>query len=196
MRTHRAISGYLPPSISRLHFRLVHPLPLFRRFIVGAAIEKNFFWFLFFWFSLVSLRSLDWNYFFEFYTRYSYLEIFFIFSKHCFNSSSFHSVFLISFYLFSFYTRLITILSLLRIVENYDFDIISRFRISDSEFRLVSALSILCFDSSTLYLFNSSACYKQTFMLMRVCFMLILAILRLSDVFSFVLGVVYRLGIK
>ena len=59
---------------------------------------------------------------------------------------------------------------------------------SSHQFRLVSALSILRFDSS--------ACYKQTFMLMRVCFMLILAILRLSDVFSFVLGVVYRLGIK
>ena len=83
---------------------------------------------------------------------------------------------------------MITILSLLRIVENYDFDIISRFRISDSEFRLVSALPILRFDSS--------ACYKQTFMLMRVCFMLVLAILRLSDVFLFVLGVVYRLGLK
>ena len=63
-------------------------------------------------------------------------------------------------------------------------------------FRLVSALSILCFISSTLYLFDSSACYKQTSMLIWVCFMLILAILRLSDVFSFVLGVVYRLGIK
>ena len=64
------------------------------------------------------------------------------------------------------------------------------------QFRLVSALSILCFDSSTLYLFDYSACYKQTFMLMQVCFMLILAILRLSDVFSSVLGVVYRLGLK
>ena len=83
---------------------------------------------------------------------------------------------------------MITILSLLRIVENYDFDIISRFRISDSEFRLVSALPIL--------LFISSACYKQTSMLMIVWFMLVLAILRLSDVFSFVLGVVYRLGLK
>lgn len=64
------------------------------------------------------------------------------------------------------------------------------------QFRLVSALSILCLNSSTLYLFDSSACYKQTSMLMRVCFMLVLAILRLSDVFLFVLGVVYRLGIK
>ena len=61
-------------------------------------------------------------------------------------------------------------------------------RFSSHQFRLVSALSILRFDSS--------ACYEQTSMLMWVCFMLILAILRLSDVFSFVLGVVYRLGIK
>ena len=64
------------------------------------------------------------------------------------------------------------------------------------QFQLVSALQILRFDSSTLYLFNSSACYKQTSMLMIVWFMLVLAILRLSDVFSFVLGVVYRLGLK
>ena len=52
------------------------------------------------------------------------------------------------------------------------------------------------FYALTLYLFDSSACYKQTFMLMRVCFMLVLAILRLSDVFSSVLGVVYRRGLK
>ena len=52
------------------------------------------------------------------------------------------------------------------------------------------------FYTLTLQLFISSACYKQTFMLMWVCFMLVLAILRLSDVFSFVLGVVYRLGLK
>ena len=65
-----------PPSIFRLHFDS-WPLPLFRRLTMGAAIEKNFFWFLFFWFSLVSLRSLDWNYFFEFYTRYSYLDFFY-----------------------------------------------------------------------------------------------------------------------
>ena len=72
----------------------------------------------------------------------------------------------------------------------------SRVNINSYLFRLVSALFILRFDSSTLYLFNFSACYEQTFMLMWVCFMLILAILRLSDVFSFVLGVVYRLGLK
>ena len=64
------------------------------------------------------------------------------------------------------------------------------------KFRLVSALSIIRFNSSTLYLFDFYACYKQTFMLMRVWLMLVLAILRLSDVFSSILGVVYRLGLK
>ena len=129
------------------------------------SVLKLFFWILH---SLFLPRIIF--YFFVSPIRFLLVFYFFIFSKHCFNSSSFHSVFLISFYLFSFYTRLITILSLLRIVENYDFDIISRFRISDSEFRLVSALSILCFVSSTLYLFNSSACYKQTSMLMQSLF--------------------------
>ena len=52
------------------------------------------------------------------------------------------------------------------------------------------------FDLFQHCLFYSSACYKQTSMLMWVCFMLILAILRLSDVFLLVLGVVYRLGLK
>ena len=64
--------------------------------------------------------------------------------------------------------------------------------------------SRICFDlfqhclfyALSLKLFISSACYKQTSMLMIVWFMLVLAILRLSDVFSFVLGVVYRLGLK
>lgn len=40
-----------PPSIFRLHFRLDTPSPFLRRLTVGAAIEKNFFWFLFFWFA-------------------------------------------------------------------------------------------------------------------------------------------------
>ena len=52
------------------------------------------------------------------------------------------------------------------------------------------------FYALTLQLFISSAYYKQTSMLIQVCFMLVLAILRLSDVFLFVLGVVYRLGLK
>ena len=155
------------------------------------SVLKLFFWILH---SLFLPRIIF--YFFVSPIRFLLVFYFFIFSKHCFNSSSFHSVFLISFYLFSFYTRLITILSLLRIVENYDFDIISRFRISDSEFRLVSALSILCFDSSTLYLFNSSACYKQTFMLMQslvyACFGYFKAFWRVFVCFR----CSYRLGLK
>ena len=70
----------------------------------------------------------------------------------------------------------------------YSLDIISITIFDSHQFRLVSALSILLFDSS--------ACYKQTFMLIWVWFMLVLAILRLSDVFLFVLGVVYRLWLK
>ena len=92
----------------------------------------------------------------------------------------------------------------------YSLDIIS-ITIPDfaSDFRLVFLSSRLVFTrinfdlfqhclfyALTLYLFNSSACYKQTSMLIQVCFMLVLAILRLSDVFSSVLGVVYRLGLK
>ena len=180
---------FLNPLSTRSNYTSIFIFFLIFTRISQKSGLKLFFWILH---SLFLPRIIF--YFFVSPIRFLLVFYFFIFSKHCFNSSSFHSVFLISFYLFSFYTRLITILSLLRIVENYDFDIISRFRISDSEFRLVSALSILCFDSSTLYLFNSSACYKQTFMLMWVCFMLVLAILRLSDVFLFVLGVVIVLG--
>ena len=82
---------YIPPTFSTRT-----PSPFCAGWRWGLLSRKNFFdfiffrfsysistrilFFLFFWFSLVSLRSLDWNYFFEFYTRYSYLEIFFIFS--------------------------------------------------------------------------------------------------------------------
>ena len=53
------------------------------------------------------------------------------------------------------------------------------------------ALTLRLFISLTLLLvINKHLC------LCKVCFMLVLAILRLSDVFSSVLGVVYRLGIK
>ena len=141
MRTHTAKSAHLPPSISRLHFWLDTPSPYSAGWRWRAAIEKNFFDFRSF------TECLYWNYFFWILYSLFLSRFFFIFSKHCFNSSSFHPVFLISFYLFSFYTRLITIWSLLHIVENNGFDIISRFRISDSEFRLVSALFILRFIS-------------------------------------------------
>ena len=56
---------------------------------------------------------------------------------------------------------------------------------------LFYALTLRLFISLTLLLvINKHLC------LCKVWFMLVLAILRLSDVFSFVLGVVYRLGLK
>ena len=56
---------------------------------------------------------------------------------------------------------------------------------------LFYALSLKLFISLTLLLvINKHLC------LCKVWFMLVLAILRLSDVFLFVLGVVYRLGLK
>ena len=106
------------------------------------------------------------------------------------------------------------------IISIFNLLILTRFGYSwlSSSTRLCFALCLLVYDSLirfwistrinfdlfqhcllytlTLQLFNSSACYKQTSMLMIVWFMLVLAILRLSDVFSFVLGVVYRLGLK
>ena len=53
------------------------------------------------------------------------------------------------------------------------------------------ALTLRLFISLTLLLvINKHLC------LCKVCFMLVLAILRLSDVFLLVLGIVYRLGLK
>ena len=73
MRTHRAKSGYLPPSISRLHFWLVHPLPLLRRLTVGAAIEKNFF--LFFQSRLTRFKFLDISHGFRFFWFIQYNKL-------------------------------------------------------------------------------------------------------------------------
>ena len=160
MRTQIAKTEYLPPSIFRLHFDS-YPLPLFRRFIVGAAIEKNFLFFsdsviVLVWFWLSDYRLIVSIFNISIFTRFGYAWL----------SSS---------------TRLI----------------FARYSLSVLRYIFLVSIST-CFSivSLTLYLFNSSACYKQTSMLIWVCFMLILAILRLSDVFSFVLGVVYRLGIK
>ena len=104
------------------------------------SVLKLFFWILH---SLFLPRIIF--YFFVSPIRFLLVFYFFIFSKHCFNSSSFHSVFLISFYLFSFYTRLITIWSLLHIVENNGFDMILDY---DSDFasdlRLVFTRIKLC----------------------------------------------------
>ena len=178
VRTQIAKTAHLPAEYIPPTFLTRYPLPLLRRLTVGAAIEKNFFWFLFFW---LRFRIL-------------------FFQNPNFNSLSFarHSSFDFSLCIISYWFSLWILIFLFTIFDSdYNFD--SVFFASEfysHQFRLVSALSILCFDSSTLYLFNSSACYKQTSMLIWVWFMLILAILRLSDVFSFVLGVGYRLGIK
>ena len=129
-----------------------------------------------------------------------YREKFFIFFLNPLSTRSNYTLIFIFFLIFArihrmFGLRIFWILySLFLIIKFLEY--FSRVNINSYLFRLVSALFILCFNSSTLYLFNSPACHKQTSMLMWVCFMLILAILRLSDVFSFVLGVVYRLGIK
>ena len=133
---------------------------------MGAAIEKNFFYF--FSDSLVISQDSVLRIIFLFFLRLrSYSDSYSILFR--------ISVVLTRYKFCSIFTRLRFSYSLL---------------IFDShQFRLVSALPILCFNPSTLYLFNSSTCYKQTFML-------ILAILRLSDVFSSVLDVVYRLGLK
>ena len=64
-----------PPSIIRGTFWLVHPLPLFRRLTVGAAIEKNFFDFYFSDSLSCSYWLLLW---FSFYTRLITIWIYFI----------------------------------------------------------------------------------------------------------------------
>ena len=53
MRTQIAKTEYLPAEYIPPTFLTRGTLPVFRRFVVGAAIEKNFFLILFFRFSLV-----------------------------------------------------------------------------------------------------------------------------------------------
>ena len=117
-----------PPSIFRLHFDS-YPLPLLRRLTVGAAIEKNFFYFF------KTLLQLV-----KFWLSIPYQLLSFL-------------------VLYSFDYDL----DLLHIVENYGFDIISRFRIFDSIFRLVftrwiflaSISTCLSIVDSMLWLFDS-----------------------------------------
>ena len=66
-----------PPSIFRLHFWLEAPSPYSAGWRWGLLSRKIFFDF-YFSDSLVFTECLDWEYF-EFYTRYSYLEKFFLF---------------------------------------------------------------------------------------------------------------------
>ena len=94
-----------PLSIYGVYFDSWHPLPLLRRLTVGAAIEKNFFSFLWLRFRIFFLTPLSTRsnytsififfqilarihrmfglriFFFEFYTRYSYLDFFLFFQN-------------------------------------------------------------------------------------------------------------------
>ena len=183
MRTQIAKTGCLPAEYIPPTF-LTRTPPPFAQVDGGGLLSRKIF--LIFIFQILARIH-----------RMSGLRIFFLFSR--FSHSI--STRILFFYFFWFSFGFFDIRFSVKLV--YIRSILSRLRfltsllIFDSHrFRLISALSILCFDSSTLYLFNFSACYKQTSMLIWVWFMLILAILRLSDVFLFVLGVVYRLGIK
>ena len=174
MRTHRAKSAHLPAEYIPPTFWLEAPSPSSAGSPWGLLSRKIFFYFYFSDSLVISQDSVLRIIFLFFLRLRSYSDSYSILFR--------ISVVLTRYKFCSIFTRLRFSYSLL---------------IFDShQFRLVSALHILCFDSSTLYLFNSSTCYKQTFMLIWVCFMLILAILRLSDVFSSVLDVVYRLGLK
>ena len=147
-----------PPSIFRLLFDS-YPLPPFAQVDGGGCYREKFF--LFFWlrFRILFFQNPNFN-------SLSFAQY----------SSSDFSLCIIS-YWFSLW---ILIFSFTILDSDYNFGFcIFRFYIStrfysfnfySHQFRLVSALSILCFNSSTLYLFNSSACYKQTSMLMQSLF--------------------------
>ena len=196
MRTQIAKTGYLPAEYIPPTFWLVTPLPFLRRFIVGAAIEKNFFDFYFSDFSPYSQNV--WienilNFTLVILTSNNFL-FFFVTS---FLSDSYSILFRISVVLTHYKFSLDILLVWFRyIFLDYNFGFCV-FRLIFTRWILLASIST-CFSivSLTLYLFNNSACYKQTSMLMIVWFMLVLAILSLSVVFLFVLGVVYRLGLK
>ena len=136
------------------------------RYLVNGFLRLNNF-FIFFWihYQLVLIILWFWFLFSDFspYSQNVWIE----------NILNFTLVILISenfFYFFRFSFGLSDIRFSVKLV--YIRSILSRLRfltsllIFDSHrFRLISALSILCFISSTLYLFDSSAYYKQTSML-------------------------------
>ena len=197
MRTQIAKTGYLPAEYIPPTFWLDTPSPFCAGWRWGLLSRKIFLFFLIPLSTRSDYTSILILFFQIFVLVIQYKLSFRLVTSFARYSSSNFSLCIIS-YWFSLWILIFSFT-----IYNFDYNFgfcAFRFYISTRfysyQFRLVSALSILCFDSSTLYLFNSSACYKQTSMLMWVWFMLILAILRLSDVFSFVLGVVYRLGLK
>ena len=66
MRTQIAKTAHLPVEYIPPTFLTRYPLPLFRRLTVGAAIEKNFFWFYFFVSPIRFLLVFYFFYFFRF----------------------------------------------------------------------------------------------------------------------------------
>ena len=147
MRTHIAKTGYLPAEYIRGIFSTRTPSPFCAGSSLGAAIEKNFFYFFvtsfLFGFILDFIQNICSFNSLQVFSRYSSRLISLYFSRLKFWILCFSILYFDSFLLVEFYSH---------------------------QFRLVSALSILCFNSSTLYLFNSSACYKQTSMLMQSLF--------------------------
>ena len=106
-----------------------YPLPLFRRLTVGAAIEKNFFWFLFFRFRYRTR--------FDCYFDSRFILVWFWFRIYFISFTIFDSDYNYGFCVFS--------------ILYFDSFLLVEFYLH--QFRLVSALQILHFDSSTLYLF-------------------------------------------
>ena len=149
MRTHRAKSGYLPAEYIPPTFLTRTPSPFCAGWRWGLLSRKIFLIFIF-----QILARIH---------RMSGLRIFFYFLVSPIR-------FLLVFYFFYFSDFRLVIQYKLSFRLAYKFRLIFTRLIfvifSSYQFRLVSVLQILRFDSSTLYLFNSSACYKQTSMLM------------------------------
>ena len=136
-----------PPSIFCLHFRLV-PLPLFAQVDCVGCYREKFFWFLFFWFSLVISEVLIEIIFLNF-TLVILILNFFIFSDFV--------IVLVWFWL-SDYRLIISIINLI-VLTRFDYAwlssstrlIFARYSLSvlryvySHQFWLVSALSILLF---------------------------------------------------
>ena len=179
MRTQIAKTEYLPPSIFRLHFWLVPPPP-FAQVDGGGCYREKFFLILFFLIRSYSQNVWIENIFLFFWLRFRILF---------FQNPNFNSLQVISRYSpsASFYIHHVWI---------------SRFQtLNFDSFLLVPSCvnyTLRLFTSLTLLLvINKHLClYKFVLCLCEFGLCLFLAILRLSDVFSFVLGVVYRLGLK
>ena len=168
---HRVYTGYILDS---------YPLPLFRRLTRRAAIEKNFFWFLFFWFArnlsevwienilnftLVILIS-NFFYFFSWLRSYRIRTRFY--SEYLrFNSLSFARYSSSDFHI-EFTSSRLRFSTLIIILDSVFFRFYISTRFYSLNFPCINfGLFQHClFYTLTLRLFISPACYKQTSMLM------------------------------